>query len=111
MSAKAIREFDGKLLLSHFLQGSSKASLVANVAFEPAVLRDDAKKSQHVEAVFQQAEKQCPWLLTTPLVCKPDQLIKRRGKNGLLGIKLAWPAVKDWIRARAGQLIKASIFN
>ena len=25
-----------------------------------------------------------PWLLTTPLVVKPDQLIKRRGKSGLI---------------------------
>jgi ATP citrate (pro-S)-lyase len=34
------------------------------------------------------------------LVCKPDQLIKRRGKAGLLGIKKDWKEVKEWISAR-----------
>jgi ATP citrate (pro-S)-lyase len=34
------------------------------------------------------------------LVCKPDQLIKRRGKAGLLGINKDWKEVKEWISAR-----------
>lgn len=29
---------------------------------------------------------------------KPDQLIKRRGKLGLVGIDLDLPAVRDWLR-------------
>lgn len=33
-------------------------------------------------------------------MCKPDQLIKRRGKAGLLGIKKTWPEVKEWISSR-----------
>ncbi|OAJ43335.1 hypothetical protein BDEG_26702 [Batrachochytrium dendrobatidis JEL423] len=49
----------------------------------------------HMAAVFQAAE-----------ICKPDQLVKRRGKNGLLGINLDWNAVKAWISARAGKKIK-----
>jgi ATP citrate (pro-S)-lyase len=31
------------------------------------------------------------------LVAKPDQLIKRRGKLGLVKIKLDLPAAKAWI--------------
>lgn len=44
--------------------------------------------------VLDECERQHPWLLTEQLVVKPDQLIKRRGKLGLLGINLTWPAVK-----------------
>ncbi len=60
------------------------------------------------EDAFQKAQDEHPWLLdpNTRLVCKPDQLIKRRGKNGLLGINLKWDAVKEWIRARAGKPFK-----
>ena len=105
MSAKAIREFDGKLLLSHFLQTpDSSAALVASIVTKS----HDAKS---VEASFAQAEVTYPWLKTTRLVCKPDQLIKRRGKNGLLGINLDWASVKDWIRARACKPFKVSSFN
>lgn len=32
------------------------------------------------------------------LVVKPDQLIKRRGKLGLVGINLDLPGVRDWLR-------------
>jgi ATP citrate (pro-S)-lyase len=59
-----------------------------------------------VERIFLQAEKDHPWLLKSKLVCKPDQLIKRRGKNGLLGINLDWKGVKEWVAKRAGTIIK-----
>ena len=47
-----------------------------------------------------------PWLLNTKLVAKPDQLIKRRGKSGLLAINKTWPEAKEWVRERAGKLQK-----
>ena len=34
--------------------------------------------------------KSAPWLLTERLVVKPDQLIKRRGKNGLVKLGVDW---------------------
>lgn len=34
------------------------------------------------------------------LVVKPDQLIKRRGKLGLVGVDLDLPGVRDWLRSR-----------
>lgn len=34
------------------------------------------------------------------LVVKPDQLIKRRGKLGLVGINLDLQGVRDWLQAR-----------
>ncbi|KAI3648822.1 hypothetical protein MP228_006676 [Amoeboaphelidium protococcarum] len=54
-----------------------------------------------LQPLFDQLERQEPWLLQEKLVVKPDQLIKRRGKLGLLGINLDWQAVKQWIVERA----------
>ena len=110
MSAKAIREFDGKHLLAYWLpkQGSNQfltPSMMASLDFDLS-LKSTPEFEQHVKSVFDNAEKVHPWLKTTKLVCKPDQLIKRRGKNGLLGINLDWEGVKKWVGARAGTSIK-----
>ncbi|KAI6042003.1 ATP citrate lyase [Pisolithus marmoratus] len=43
------------------------------------------------------------WVHTTPLVAKPDQLIKRRGKAGLLALNKSYPEAKKWIQDRAGK--------
>lgn len=71
----------------------------------PAVVGSSAA-ALALEEAFVAAESLHPWLLNSKLVVKPDQLIKRRGKNGLLGINLKWDAVKDWIRVRAGKPFK-----
>lgn len=34
------------------------------------------------------------------LVVKPDQLIKRRGKLGLVGVDLDLQGVRDWLKSR-----------
>jgi ATP citrate (pro-S)-lyase len=78
---------------------------MAHLKFDTAVRDFEA----HVEHVFAQTEKENPWLLKEKLVTKPDQLIKRRGKNGLLGIKLDWEAAKEWIRGKAGKPFKVRI--
>jgi len=41
-----------------------------------------------------------PWLNTEKLVAKPDQLIKRRGKAGLLALNKDFNGAKDWIMER-----------
>lgn len=43
------------------------------------------------------------WVFTTKLVAKPDQLIKRRGKAGLLALNKTWDEAKPWIAERAGK--------
>jgi ATP citrate (pro-S)-lyase len=60
----------------------------------------------HLKALFESCESTNPWLSSMKLVVKPDQLIKRRGKNGLLGINLDWQGVQKWITERAGKSIK-----
>ncbi|PVV00888.1 hypothetical protein BB560_004714, partial [Smittium megazygosporum] len=118
MSAKAIREFDGKLLLSKYLfsspelsEGKEEApaepafafsqSKVAQVSFEMPKEPTPASIKNEIASKLFQAEKNYPWLLTTKLVVKPDQLIKRRGKSGLLAINKTWEEVKQWISDRA----------
>ncbi|KAJ2573685.1 ATP citrate lyase subunit 1, partial [Coemansia sp. RSA 1836] len=115
MSAKAIREYDGKLLLAHYLQQSpSMAAAQPTAAFaqpqtrlaqvnltEVSTADSGDKIAAAVEAALSRAEQLNPWLLSTKLVAKPDQLIKRRGKSGLLLLNADWAQVKEWIRERA----------
>lgn len=44
-----------------------------------------------------------PWLQDTKLVAKPDQLIKRRGKGGLLLLDATWDEVVAWVGERMGR--------
>jgi len=43
------------------------------------------------------------WVHNTKLVAKPDQLIKRRGKAGLLKLNASWDEARAWIVERAGK--------
>ena len=54
------------------------------------------------------AEATYPFLLQpgAKFVAKPDQLIKRRGKSGLLKLNATWPDAKEWIEARANKVQK-----
>lgn len=38
-----------------------------------------------------------------PLVVKPDQLIKRRGKLGLIAVNKKFDEVKKWVNDRMGK--------
>ena len=55
--------------------------------------------------VLDQAEATYPWLLAkdAKFVAKPDQLIKRRGKSGLLALNKSWAEARAWIAERAGK--------
>jgi succinyl-CoA synthetase beta subunit len=45
------------------------------------------------------------------LVVKPDQLIKRRGKLGLIKVKASLEEVKQWIGDRMGKDQEVSMLN
>lgn len=62
------------------------------------------------ETGFAKIGQDNPWLASTPLVVKPDQLIKRRGKAGLLAVNKTWPEVQAWISDRMGKSQEVSIF-
>jgi len=42
------------------------------------------------------------------LVVKPDQLIKRRGKLGLLKVNTDWEGVKEWLAEKRGKTTQVS---
>ncbi|OZJ06569.1 hypothetical protein BZG36_00564 [Bifiguratus adelaidae] len=117
MSAKAIREYDGKLLLAHWLLRSPSlstsspsaskfvppATKLAHIAVDTTAQREfDLQLKQQLDTL----EQTHPWLLSTKLVAKPDQLIKRRGKSGLLLLNADWKDARKWIEERAGKEIQ-----
>jgi len=93
MSAKAIREVKGKQLLSKYL-----SSVIAPVKA--------ATYSTDVPTSWDSLVAANPWLQTQKLVVKPDQLIKRRGKLGLIKINADLADVKAWIAEKSNKDIE-----
>lgn len=110
MSAKSILEADGKAILNYHLTRAPvikptplPASSTHNPPARLASLHFPADKQ--VKDVLDQAEVTYPWLLQagSKFVAKPDQLIKRRGKSGLLALNKTWPEARAWVEERAGK--------
>ncbi|EIN08779.1 ATP-citrate synthase [Punctularia strigosozonata HHB-11173 SS5] len=105
MSSKAIREYDAKLLLAYWLERAPPVDKTATVSTNfvypsPKV----AQVAWDPETNSITPDSQLPsWVFTTKLVAKPDQLIKRRGKAGLLCLNKDWSEAKEWIAQRAGK--------
>ena len=90
MAHKAIREADGLRMLAHLLNDYSKqkyeiSDKIVTVAPETNLL---------------ELPKQYPWLTSEKLVVKPDQLIKRRGKNKLVLVNVNYNQAKAWIQEK-----------
>jgi len=85
MSQKAIREVDGKRLLVKFFGEELSHTRFAQVK-EGTVISDLPREN--------------PWLETIKLVAKPDQLIKRRGKLGLVKLNADFAETSLWIQER-----------
>eukprot|EP00062_Callorhinchus_milii_P018629 gi/632972298/ref/XP_007902588.1/ PREDICTED: ATP-citrate synthase isoform X2 [Callorhinchus milii] len=99
MSAKAISEQTAKEFLYKFINTKTG---VQN-KFKYATVRLDTDWDQLVQ--------ENPWLQTEHLVVKPDQLIKRRGKLGLIGVNLDLNGVKEWLKKWLGQEAKVGKAN
>ncbi|XP_043280859.1 ATP-citrate synthase [Venturia canescens] len=87
MSAKAIREATGKDLINRKLTVGTNAAKCRFVAID--------ENTNWTTIVADH-----PWLKTEKLVVKPDQLIKRRGKLGLIKVNADFPTVKQWVMER-----------
>jgi len=113
MSAKSILEADGKAILNYHL---TRAPLIKPSPLPPPASHNPAAKlatitfqdGDDVNAVLDAAEAKYPFLLVpgSKFVAKPDQLIKRRGKSGLLKLNATWQEAKEWVAARANTLQK-----
>ena len=110
MSAKSISEADGKAIINYHL---TRAPVIKPTPLPAAATHNPPPRlaslvfpeAEEVATVLDQAEATYPWLLTpsAKFVAKPDQLIKRRGKSGLLALNKTWPEAKAWIQERAGK--------
>jgi ATP citrate (pro-S)-lyase len=110
MAAKSILEADGKAILNYHL---TRAPVIKPSPLPKSSTHNAPPKlaslyfpeDAEVSAILDQAEISYPWLLVpgSKFVAKPDQLIKRRGKSGLLALNKTWPEAKAWIAARAGK--------
>ena len=110
MSAKSILEADGKAILNYHLTRApviKPTPLPAPTTHNPPprLATLNFPEGADVQGVLDQAEVTYPWLLASgaKFVAKPDQLIKRRGKSGLLALNKTWPEAKEWVKERAGK--------
>ena len=110
MSAKSILEADGKAILNYHL---TRAPVIKPTPLKPSSTHNPPSKlaslyfpeDETVTSVLDKAEATYPFL-TAPgakFVAKPDQLIKRRGKAGLLALNKTWPEARAWIETKAGK--------
>lgn len=110
MAAKSILEADGKAILNYHL---TRAPTIKPSPLPPTSMHNPPSKlaslyfpeDESVATVLDQAEITYPWLLApdAKFVAKPDQLIKRRGKSGLLALNKTWAEARAWIEVRAGR--------
>ncbi|TLS25422.1 hypothetical protein PpBr36_07210 [Pyricularia pennisetigena] len=110
MSAKSISEADGKAILNYHL---TRAPVIKPSPLPAAATHNPPPRlaslyfaeGADVNGVLDQAEVTYPWLLQpgAKFVAKPDQLIKRRGKSGLLALNKTWAEAKAWVAERAGK--------
>ena len=110
MSAKSIAEADGKAILNYHL---TRAPVIKPSPLPPSSTHNPPPRlatiyfpeDEDIKTVLDQAEVTYPWLLApgAKFVAKPDQLIKRRGKSGLLCLNKSWQEAREWVGARAGK--------
>ncbi len=110
MAAKSILEADGKAILNYHL---TRAPVIKPTPLPTSGTHNPPTRLASLyfpedataESVLDQAEITYPWLLAkdAKFVAKPDQLIKRRGKSGLLALNKTWPEAKAWVQERAGK--------
>lgn len=110
MSAKSIFEADGKAILNYHL---TRAPVIKPTPLPPSSTHNPPPRlaslffpdDKAAKDVLDQAEVTYPWLLTpnAKFVAKPDQLIKRRGKSGLLALNKTWAEAREWIETRAAK--------
>jgi ATP citrate (pro-S)-lyase len=97
MSVKAIREHTGKSLLQKWLpefSGGKHTYACPGVLVSPEVLDKTGKQT------WDSIVESNPWIKDQMLVAKPDQLIKRRGKAGLIAVNKSFDQAKEWVMER-----------
>ena len=91
MAHKAIREADGKRMLAQLFKDYSDGKYTLQ----------DKIVSVGPDTDLAKLPTENNWLTTEKLVVKPDQLIKRRGKNNLILIGANYDQAKAWIQEKS----------
>ena len=91
MAHKAIREADGKRMLARLFKDYSEGKY--NIPDKIVAVGPDTDMTK--------LPNQYKWLTTEKLVVKPDQLIKRRGKNKLILVGVNYDQAKQWIKEKS----------
>ena len=95
MAQKGIREFDAKRMMSKALPHFSNGKIKFEASQVLIGANTDLKK----------LEQENPWLKTSKLVAKPDQLFGKRGLNNLLYVNKSWKEVQEWINERMNKTV------
>ncbi len=102
MAQRAIREYDGKRILASNWKEYFNGDFVYD--FKAVLVTP--------ETDLEKLPEKHPWLLTTPLVVKPDMLFGKRGKLGLILYKkekpgdVKWEDVKKWIEEKRKEVVE-----
>ncbi|GAB2280486.1 ATP-citrate synthase alpha chain protein 1 [Dionaea muscipula] len=96
MARKKIREYDSKRLLKEHYKRISGTELVLRSA-------QITEKTDLNELVAKE-----PWLSSEKLVVKPDMLFGKRGKSGLVALKLDFAQVVAFVKERLGKEVEIS---
>ncbi len=95
MAQKPIREYAAKMMLARNWKDYFPTSLSFPAKFVQVSPESDLKllPDQH------------EWLSKEPLVVKPDMVIGKRGKHGLVLLNQDWKGAKKWLEEKRGQEI------
>jgi len=93
MAQKPIREYDAKKMLAKYWE--EYVGDVLKIGTKVALVAPDTD--------LEQLAKDNPWLTEEKLVVKPDMLMGKRGKHGLILLDADWSAVKDWLGGKRGK--------
>lgn len=89
MSVKPIREYAGKKIM--------QALYPVDLGLEMCLVSPETLRKPDPWTTLSDEN---PWLLKKKLVVKPDQLVKRRGKHGLVYVNKTYEEVRAWIEER-----------
>lgn len=90
MSARAVSEASGKRILNSQLEANCGAAVCRFASVTP-------------ETNWDKLGAENGWLNSEKLVVKPDQLIKRRGKLGLIKVNADFGEVRQWVQEKMGK--------
>lgn len=108
MARKKVREFDGKRLVVRHLSKTGAVKIGGGGGKAVQVTASAIASASSASVFYAALAKSEPWVLSTPLVVKPDMLFGKRGKNNLVLLKADFAAAQAFIAERMGKELEVS---